>query len=106
MRKTANYGAPISAKPQPALSATRSNTDCRALNNSPNNPLKTSGGNLATMNSNHYRALMLRTLAAICLTALLIADSQAQTEAALKNDKDGSGVDIVVQGALDSELQP
>ncbi len=58
------------------------------------------------MNSNHYRALTLRTLVAICLTALLIADSQAQTEAALKNDKDGSGVDIVVQGALDSELQP
>src|SRR5215470_1287598 len=61
-------------------------------------------GNLAKMNSNHYRALTLRTLAAICLTVLLIAGSQAQTEAALKNDKDGSGVDIVVQGALDSEL--
>jgi nucleoside phosphorylase len=58
------------------------------------------------MNSNHYRALTLRTLVAICLTALLVADSQAQTEAALKIDKDGSGVDIVVQGALDSELQP
>jgi adenosylhomocysteine nucleosidase len=58
------------------------------------------------MNSNHYRALTLRTLAAICLTALLIAASQAQTEAVLKNDKDGSVVDIVAQGALDSELQP
>jgi hypothetical protein len=44
------------------------------------------------MNSNHYRALTIRTLAAICLTALLVAVSQAQTEAALKNDKDGSGV--------------
>lgn len=58
------------------------------------------------MNSNHCRALTLRTLVAICLAALLIADSQAQTEAARKSDKDASGVDIVVQGALDSELQP
>jgi len=58
------------------------------------------------MNSNHCRALTLRALVAICLTALLVADSRAQTEAALKNNKDGSGVDVVVQGALDSELQP
>src|SRR5262245_44755081 len=108
MRKTANYGAPKSAKPQPASSATRSNTGARLWNTAcpaPNNPLKTPG-DLATMNSNHYRALTLRTLVVICLTALLIADSQAQTEAALKNNKDGSGADIVVQGALDSELQP
>jgi adenosylhomocysteine nucleosidase len=58
------------------------------------------------MNSNHYCTLMLRTLVAVCLTALLFANSQAQTDAALINDKDGLGVDIVVQGALDSELQP
>ncbi|MGH9769752.1 MAG: 5'-methylthioadenosine/S-adenosylhomocysteine nucleosidase [Blastocatellia bacterium] len=58
------------------------------------------------MNSNRYRALLVRTLTAICLTASLIAASQAQPEAARKNDKDSSGVDIVVQGALDSELQP
>jgi len=56
------------------------------------------------MNSNHYCALTLRTLVAVCLTALFIADSQAQTDAA--RIKDGSGVDIVVQGAVDSELQP
>jgi adenosylhomocysteine nucleosidase len=58
------------------------------------------------MNSNHYCTLTLRTLVAVCLAALFIADSQAQTDAARINDKDGSGVDIVVQGALDSELQP
>src|SRR5262247_1992129 len=58
------------------------------------------------MNSNHYCALTLRTLVAVCLAALFIADSQAQTEAARITDKDGSGVDIVVQGAIDSELQP
>src|SRR5262249_49044408 len=63
-------------------------------------------GNLATMNSNRYRALTLRTLVAVCLVALFIADSQAQTEAARINDKVGSDVDIAVQGALDSELQP
>src|SRR5262249_56030443 len=63
-------------------------------------------GNLATMNSNRYRALTLRTLVAVCLVALFIADSQAQTDAARINDKSGSDVDIIVQGALDSELQP
>jgi len=49
---------------------------------------------------------MVRTLATVCLAALFIAASQAQPEVARKTDKDGSGVDIVVQGALDSELQP
>jgi hypothetical protein len=34
------------------------------------------------MNSNHYCALTLRTLVVVCLTALFIADSQAQTDAA------------------------
>src|SRR5689334_434029 len=58
------------------------------------------------MNSNHYRALTLRTLVAVCLAALFIVDSRAQTGAARINDEVGSGVDIVVQGALDSELQP
>jgi adenosylhomocysteine nucleosidase len=58
------------------------------------------------MNSNHYCTLTLRTLVAVCLAALLIADSQTQIDAARINDKDGAGVDIVVQGALDSELQP
>src|SRR4030095_7672318 len=67
---------------------------------------KTPRGNLATMDSNHYRTLTLRTLIAVCLVALFIADSQAQTDAARINDKSGSDVDIIVQGALDSELQP
>src|SRR5262245_14259847 len=58
------------------------------------------------MNINHYCALTLRAMLAVFLAALFIADSQAQTAAARINDKDGSGVDIVVQGALDSELQP
>jgi len=58
------------------------------------------------MNSNQYRALMIRTLVAVCLAALFVAVSQAQTEAARKTDKDSAGGDIVVQGALDSELQP
>ena len=58
------------------------------------------------MNSNHSRVLIIRGLAAVCLTISFIATSLAQPEAARKNDKDGSGADIVVQGALDSELQP
>ncbi len=57
------------------------------------------------MNSNHYRVLRFRALAVVCLTALFIADSRAQSESARKNDKDDSVVDVVVQGALDSELQ-
>src|SRR5262245_24143223 len=67
---------------------------------------KTPRGNIATMNSNHCRALILITLVAVCLTALFSTDSRAQTEATRINDKAGSDVDIVVQGALDSELQP
>jgi len=58
------------------------------------------------MNSNRRHALLARTLAAVWLTALFGAVSHAQPETARKNDKDGSSVDIVVQGALDSELQP
>jgi hypothetical protein len=58
------------------------------------------------MNPDRYRALTLRTLAAVCLVASFFSISQAQSEAARKTDKDNSGVDIVVQGALDSELQP
>lgn len=58
------------------------------------------------MNPNHYRALMARTLSAVCLAVSFFSISQAQSEAARKTDKDSSGVDIVVQGALDSELQP
>ncbi len=58
------------------------------------------------MNSIHIPALIVRTLAALCLMASFIAISQAQPAAARNNHKNDSGVEIVVQGALDSELQP
>src|SRR4030095_10832790 len=67
---------------------------------------KTPRGNLATMNSNHYCTLTLRTLVALDLAARFIADSQAQSDSSRINDKSGSDVDIIVQGALHSELQP
>lgn len=58
------------------------------------------------MNPDRYRALALRTRAAVCLAASFFSTSHAQSGAARKTDKDSPGVEIVAQGALDSELQP
>jgi adenosylhomocysteine nucleosidase len=57
------------------------------------------------MNSNRYFVLCVRALGAICLSASLAAGLLAQQESTRKSEKEAA-VDIVVQGALDSELQP
>jgi len=55
------------------------------------------------MKTNRFCALLVRALVVVCLTFSLGAPSGAQNESARK---DNSTVDIVVQGALDSEIQP
>jgi adenosylhomocysteine nucleosidase len=51
------------------------------------------------MKSTHYYTRKM--LLAVCLAFLFISDATGG-----RNDNDGSAVDLVVQGALDSELQP
>jgi adenosylhomocysteine nucleosidase len=58
------------------------------------------------MKTNRFCAPPVRALVVVCLTFSLVIPSFAQNESARRSEKDNSPVDIVVQGALDSEIQP
>jgi adenosylhomocysteine nucleosidase len=58
------------------------------------------------MKPNRLHALFIRALVIVCLSFSFAAVLFAQSEAARRNESENGVVDIVVQGALDSELQP
>src|SRR5262245_7924449 len=107
MRRIASSGAPKSVKPPRASLATRSRTGCQL----PNNPRKPGREKSTPMISNRITALWIRALVGVCLCAFLITAAPAQQSpgqppSTKKSDRDTESFDIVVQGALDSELQP
>jgi hypothetical protein len=58
------------------------------------------------MKTNRFCVLLVSSLVVVCLMFSLGAPSAVRNESARKIEKDNPTVDIVVQGALDSEIQP